>query len=670
MLKFLRKYQLILLAVGGSLLMVVFLLEPVLRQLTPDPAKREVAKIGDGTTLTLGEQTRANVEMDLLERFLPTFPMLLGIDPEERAAHWMLLKHEAERLGVMGIAQDGADWIPELAFELAQSQVNNLRRQGQAVTQEDADQILENSNIFLNQQQDRLIQVNRLNEQAFYEVLSTARGVMRMRRLYGEAPRLSRQRVMSAFDEMGTGVLIDQVVIGPELLADEVAEPTEAELEAQLERYASVRAGETTDGEGGQFGFGYLLPARVKLEWLQLDPAAIREAVSADPVRVRRRWQERGDDSVPFAEARGEIEEEIRGERVQQIMVDADEIVRGEILGATRGLEKQGIYRKLPEGWTAPDLEKIAGDVVEAIQDRHGVRITRPVVERRTDGWLTPAELNALPGVGRAVYRVGTRQARAAVLPSLVRGIGGSNDSKIIAVQKGLPVVDPVAEDPTSGAKYYITVLDAVDESPPAGVDEIRERLVTDVKARKAYELLTDRLDVYRETATRDGLEALAAMFAGSEGGSPVTVRENILVNSERMAPATFRSFPDQRADRPVYREAVMAEAEDLSPLAEPDSSPLSQSIVGVGVPSSRVVAFARIRAKVPASAEAFRAQAPMVVMSARANLLGEKQGLSNPLDFGPMAERLGYQRLGENGDAETGDSETGDGAAESSAEG
>jgi len=642
MLKFLRKYQLILLAVGGSLLMVVFLLQPVLQQLTPDPRKRTVARIGE-TKVTLGEQTRASIELDMLERFLPQIPAVLRLDEEERTYHWLLLKHEAERLGVLGVQQDGADWIAELAEVLAQQEMRRMQQQGQQVTPDMVEEIYDQAGAFLEQRKTNLLRSNSLNEAVFNEVLSKARGVMRLRQLYEGAPRLSRQRAVRAYERLGEAVLIDQLVLGPDLLMDEVPEPTETELEAQLAAYSDLRPGESRGDGEDSYGFGYLLPARVKLEWLELAPGAIAEVVTADPVQVRRRWQEQGGEGS-FSEAREEIENEVKRERVQQILSDADEVIRGEILSATRGLEREGIYRAVPDGWTAPDLERIAGDVVEAVRDRHGVRIPRPVVNRRTDRWLTASELGSLPGVGRAVYRVGTQQKRVGEIPSMVRDIG---DDTTVAVQVGLPIVDPPAVNPQTGARYYVTVLDAVGESAPSSVDEIRERLIEDVKSLKAYNEHLSRLDVYRETARRDGLEGLAAMFAGDDGESPVQVRDNIFVYENRLGFASFQSFPDRRADSEGFREAVFEAAEGLDPLAEPDSLPLDEAVVGVGVPSSRVVAFGRVRAFKPATQEQYRAQQSGVVANTKNELLGATPE-TDPLRLGAMTERLGFEVLGE----------------------
>src|SRR5690606_24380820 len=71
MLKLIRKFQLVILAVGGSLLMVVFLLEPVLTSFQKSQANRTVARLADGSKVSLMEFERARVELELARRVAP-----------------------------------------------------------------------------------------------------------------------------------------------------------------------------------------------------------------------------------------------------------------------------------------------------------------------------------------------------------------------------------------------------------------------------------------------------------------------------------------------------------------------------------------------------------------------------------------------------------------------
>nr|WP_289135503.1 hypothetical protein [uncultured Halomonas sp.] len=71
MLKFIRKFQLVILAVGGSLLMVVFLLEPVLTSFQRSQMNRTVARYGDGSKITSFDLDRARSQLELAKRVAP-----------------------------------------------------------------------------------------------------------------------------------------------------------------------------------------------------------------------------------------------------------------------------------------------------------------------------------------------------------------------------------------------------------------------------------------------------------------------------------------------------------------------------------------------------------------------------------------------------------------------
>jgi hypothetical protein len=379
--------------------------------------------------------------------------------------------------------------------------------------------------------------------------------------------------------------------------------------------------------------------------------------VVPDPVAVRRRWQRENPDGGDFDGARAALEAQIREETVDRILADADEVIRGDILSATRGMEKEGIYRSLPADWSVPDLEVIAQRVVSAVQERHGVRIPLPRVIRRTDAWQTPVDLQSLPGVGGAAFRVGNQILRVTDLPTLVRGVG--EDTRV-AVQVGLPVIDPPAAG-QDGSRYYITVLEARGESPPDSVDEIRGRVVTDIRENRAFDLHAAQLEAYREAAVAGGLEAVASLFADRGGTTAPTVRENIFVARERVAGATFAAQPDPRADDAVLRDAVLEAGSGLDPLDEPDSLGGAEAIVAEALPASRSVVLARVRAKRPPSLEDFRRFQSGVVLSSVRRLVDEAEAGTSPLSFASLADRLGYESLRNRGDEDAGEAGAGD---------
>ena len=136
MLKIIRKYQLIILVIGGSLLMVVFLFEPIIGRISPDPRKSTVGKFSDGTKLTGFDFQYASSDLSILKVVVPILLLPennggLGIEQGQGDAselHWLLLTKQANDAGLIGEAGEGRTWITELAQRNALYQLQTQAR--------------------------------------------------------------------------------------------------------------------------------------------------------------------------------------------------------------------------------------------------------------------------------------------------------------------------------------------------------------------------------------------------------------------------------------------------------------------------------------------------------------------------------------------------------------
>src|SRR5690606_23398733 len=113
MLKFPRKYQLILLAIGGSLLILAFPIEPLPRQFGPNRREETVAELAaDREKVTYAELLQARADVKFLQPFYQVYS-ITGVLPQlaegddEAAYHWLLLTREADQGGYVGGAEDG-----------------------------------------------------------------------------------------------------------------------------------------------------------------------------------------------------------------------------------------------------------------------------------------------------------------------------------------------------------------------------------------------------------------------------------------------------------------------------------------------------------------------------------------------------------------------------------
>ncbi len=110
MLKFLRKYDKWILAVGGSLLMVAFLLPQALQQLGQSGGERVVATFAGGT-VTAQERIDANTRVRFLASAAGPVLAQLGVN---EADHWVMLVDEARRGGFIGGPETGREYFSNL----------------------------------------------------------------------------------------------------------------------------------------------------------------------------------------------------------------------------------------------------------------------------------------------------------------------------------------------------------------------------------------------------------------------------------------------------------------------------------------------------------------------------------------------------------------------------
>lgn len=643
MLKFLRKYQILVLAVGGSLLMVVFLLEPILSRFGPNPAKQKVGEIGPaGQKVTRGDRDLARVQVQLLENYLPWMPRALGLNETHPGDHWLLMKFKAEQAGLIGEAGDGRQWMNDLVAQQLALELQGLRAQGRSPTQEERERLAEEVRFYLTTARERLAASSRMPLDEFDRMLAAARGVLRMQNLYVSAARVSDRRLVSEAAERGASALADVLVLTPELVAPSLPDPTEVAMEEHLARYGAVEPGDTDDN---RFGVGYLQPPRIHVEYLRLDPAAFESVAEVDRVELRKRWQTQYPDGTDdeFRGQRADLEQQIRAERAEEIMREADRVVRGELLRLTRPLERDGAYVRVPSDWDAagPDFERLAQIVVSQIQDRLGVRIPTPEVVRRTDRWLTRNELAALPGFGRATYRVGAQRLPAYELPNHVREIA---ESDVLRVQVGVPILDPIAIGP-DGSHYYATVLDARAESPPDDLAEVRDRVLRNMRTIAAYERLSQLAEPARAIAASEGLEAARDFIV-----------EEVTLDAEVTAPAISRdivvfrggvqaTLPGERApgvlQQETFTDPVIDAALGLDPLAPPDSADPERTTLVVDLPLQATVALARVRALRPLTAEAYRIAGEQLVSQL------QQEEITTLLDW-PATSPFSLERLAE----------------------
>jgi hypothetical protein len=626
MLKFLRKYNKWILVVGGAFLMVAFLLPQTLEELGRGLGSRS-------TYLRVGGEKISAVEADLAHRELAALRTLGLGDNTRDVDTWLLLTHEAGRAGLIGGPQSGRDEVPAITSMIAQQVYFQMMREGQ---RPDPARLEETArNIF-----DRMLvsaaQEGRFSLDQVYAAIAKVKAVERLRQAYSQGlARASDRRVILRGRHDYDSARVDSVFLAGERVCAPIPAADDAALQALFERFKGVRKGE------GEFGLGYTLPPRVKVEWISLDRAAWSDLVRVDPLEVRNRYlrdnkgkADAAASGPEFEAARPGIEAQIRKETLDKALAEASKVIKADIARATLRLEKAGDYYVLPADWATrkPDFHQMRDHAAARVKAETGLDIPAPPVTVRAAGWLEASDLAALPGIGGAFQKRGNTAVGFPQLALQVREIAGANAANLQAMVPYGPIED------YAGNHYYFTILDARRESPPDDWREIREVLARDFERLESFKVLESQVDEYRRQAAAEGLDAVARALVPSPiadaadyvATSP-DVRRNLVVSRQSTLPADLNTE--------AVKSAVVEAAAKFDPTVNMELFDAGLRTVVVAVPSRLGVAVFRITAYLPATIEKLRAEDRTIAARIRDKAMEDLK--DDPFSPARLKERL-----------------------------
>lgn len=628
MLKWLRKYNTVILVIGGVLLMVAWLLPQTIQQLGRTPLGAAPMKMA-GRRVSFDAYDQARREWIAVNSLLPMYAQRMSA--LENSDHWILALHEAQKGGYLGGKEDGLEFLSKAAEAYAQM---NLQQQFM-FQQPPADRLDAETRAMLDQLTgNRMRQVmadTRMSEDDVLRAVGKLRGIARMRQAYWMAPRFSDRRLVAAVRKTDDAATVDYLFIPPDREMAGIADPDAAALQAHFDKYKSVKPGE------GDYGVGYLLPSRVKIAWMVIDRPAIEQAITPDPVEVRKRFVKAFPTGQPPA---GQTEESVmsayetavRTEQTEKVIRAIDVAYKGEIEKATRKLDADGEYKKVTEGWQRPDFETLREVIVTRVKEVTGVTIPAPRVEIRAAEWLTSDDIAALGDVGGGYVVRGNQTEMFRDLVLKVRELAGNNDTLL---QVGIPYFDALTN--ASGGRFYFMVLDARKESAPDSVDEIRAKAIQDYKRIAAFEILKTKVDSFRQIAVSQGLETLAKS-PSPDGSGDLPITTGIRVDGNSVANG------DANVNFPEFRQAVHDAAAKLDPLADIASLPLDSRTVVVPNPKAQGVAAARIMLVAPVTVERYRVREGSTIQTVLSDMI--KSPDDDPYSLSNLEKRLNVEYM------------------------
>ena len=117
MLKWLRKYNTVILVIGGVLLMVAWLLPQTIQQLGRTPLGAAPMKMA-GRRVSFDAYDQARREWIAVNSLLPMYAQRMSA--LENSDHWILALHEAQKGGYLGGKEDGLEFLSKAAEAYAQ----------------------------------------------------------------------------------------------------------------------------------------------------------------------------------------------------------------------------------------------------------------------------------------------------------------------------------------------------------------------------------------------------------------------------------------------------------------------------------------------------------------------------------------------------------------------
>lgn len=638
MLKFLRQYQKWILGVGGSILMVLFLLPSTATQVGGGNMLSETVASMDGRRITLAELREAGDEVQMLSSIAPELMLLLGfdanrVDPER----WIMLRHEAERAGLIGHVRDGRSFLPEAAQITFPVRRNLAIRQfgQQAASFYDSQREAMIPQIQQELEQSRAQLLLSRSEESVDSALAKVRGVTRLVEASDVTRLVSSREALLAGQQALDIATLGVVVIPASSVLTDIAEPTEERITEHFEKYRTVRASEDPTG------IGYLRDKAVRFEYLKIDRKAISEALTLDPIEVNKYWrQNQARFPGEFAANRAAVEAAYRDQQTEALMSRVDEIVRRVLYTSTAGLPVEGNYRTLPADWAQkmPALSAIAEQVDAELRTQIPPSRDQPYALAVIDDfWRTQQDIQTVAGLNRAVVSLGQdRQVAFSSYVMAARELGGPEAA---GVQEGL-VYGP-AKDGTA-ASYYFRIRGTRPEGPPDSILESRLAVIADIKLLDAMERMRTEAEVYRQRAVADGLQTLAQVYGTSVRWGYEATRDIV-----RTGP---QGVEDPRVNTPEFAKLVIDAAQRLDPTVEPTSIDADLRTVAMVTPAARGLVVGQITRWRPMTVEKFRDSGPLVFASA---VQKNEVRLAEAYSTERLARRLNFKAAGRSSNEE-----------------
>lgn len=641
MLKIFRKYNKVILVVGGTILMVIFLLPAGMSQMAQGRFAQPWAKIG-GQRITIQDVQKAQREMRALNGAVPTLMRVLPIDADYPGEHWIMLTHEAEEAGLVGGVNDGASFIAEGARLTVETYIAQMAQQLGAATaqalfnQRDAMILDETARAEAAREQAR--QSLGLTSEEMDRALAKARGVFRMLRASDPTTVFSKPEAIDIGHQINDTATIGAAIFPASKISDGESDPNEEELLAHFEQYQDVRP---ADDENG---IGYILPPAVRIEWIEFDHVAAAARVELDGIELNKYWRQNWNPEVTAYESvRAQVETRFRETKVEEMLGRLDQVMQQELFRSMSGLKGTSQKKTLPPDWSVRMPRRL--DLVQVCQDTLSREFDLTEGDQIVTGssaptWNARQALSALPP-SQSTFKFNAQTNVGFV--DYVMNVQELDGIERLGVQTELfygPLIDTI-----DSSHYFVRILEVRKEGSAGNLEEVRLQAIKDLKYLNAIETLEFQADTFRQEAVEKGLATFASNW-------DLDAEWNLSVTPIQTLRSDGSVHPEYNNE--ALRLAIIDQArqtDPTQPLAEADAP---QRTVVMTVPEARGLVFAELAEWKPMTLESFRQSA--ILISGRARNVKNPGGVLGAFSFEAMSKRVAFEWLV---DKPVGDSET-----------
>lgn len=659
MLKFFRKYNKIILVIGGAFLMVSFLLMDSIGRMSGQLGLSQGYARIDGEKIDVGRFQDSIRELEVVRRVAPEVLALIGIDGANLTDHWFLLTYEAEKNGLLGGPGDGgAEFIETAATIVADREAQQFAQQAAMFGQNAAQFIAQRRAQAYQAMTEQMVMRRTLAiqqgnpERAVDLALAKMRSIIRLLESQPGSDTLSRPEALEYASELFDTAVVKVGVIPANATDPTLPEATEEEILAHFETYKEQRVGDN------ELGMGYLLEPAVRIEFVSVERQTVIDALrpTVDEIEVNKYWRENkarfGED---WSAAKGSATTAYVQEKADEVLDRVVRIAQREMRRVTRNLERDGKYYVLPSDWDEQMLPftNLIGVIQQEISTEFGFDMPVPGYTRPVDNFLDQRALQGLRGLGGSSWSLNeTTRVPFPQLMMNVRSLGGSPD---LGLQENVafgPLRSPTGV-------YFVRVREARGEGAPAEIDEdLRRKIVADIRAIKQFEDLKANAENFRSRLVAGNFDDVFREIAPDASFQNVEVTRRDVARPGQMIPV-------ERFDTASFRDTIMDRVQQWDPLVDVmRDMPVEDRVFVIPLPNEKTLVAALVTARHALTYEEFYS-APVsiraVAMEKRVDALD-----SVPFSLESLKKRLKVEFLDRSDDDEDKAAAEGDGADES----